>query len=377
MALMKHYRTHSQLIFCSLLLLGLGILGLSLFLESSQQDQQERVKQYGRVLANSAARQAVDATLQQDMVSLQAILKEVGQYPGVIGATIHNVENQLLVQSGFDPTRPQDGTRYNFSAPIALHNNVAGYLGVTIEVARFSSADHRALAIWLAAVFGSIFIIGWSIQRQWWSQLRYKLPTAEALVTAVVDKLPTILEAPEPEPEAPKMVAVRLSLQITNLTKLYQQLNSEGFASILRRFEAQLQGVLTLYNGQRQMLSGETLLVDFTGESFHDCSFRAACVAQLISNLAANNPSPRLHFASAVHELSAPISANKSLLQDFVIQHNNHLKPVKGEILISQRLLDTDLLEHLDIVPDSGKLISLKPPYSDLLSSQQQQLSAQ
>jgi hypothetical protein len=133
--------------------------------------------------------------------------------------------------------------------------------------------------------------------------------------------------------------------------------------------------VLSLYSGQRQMLSNETLLIDFTGDSFHDCCFRAVCSAQLISNLALQSPSPRLQLAAAVHELSAPMSPTKSLLRDFVVQHNNHLKPSKGEVLISQRLIEAELLEHLELEADSGKLIRLKEPYHDLLRKQQEQLN--
>lgn len=343
-------------------------------MHNSEQNQREQTHHYGQVLANSAARQAVDATLQQDLVSLQSILLEVGQYPHVVGTTIHNVENKLLVQSGFNPNHSPQGQRYNFSAPIALHNNVAGYLEVTLDVPYHTERDYVFLIIWITCVFGALFVIWWSIHRHWWAQLKDKLPTASDLVTAVVEKMPTIADIPEPEPEAPKEVSVRLSLEITNMSKLYQQLNSEGFALILRRFETQLQSVLNLYNGQRQMLSGETLLIDFTGEAYYECAFRAVCAAQLLSNLAAQNPSPRLQLAAAVHELSAPVSANKSLLKDFVVQHNNYLKPCKGDILISQSLIDAELQEHLDIFSDSGKLIGLKKTYAELLAKQEAQL---
>lgn len=376
MAILNTYKTYPQLTLCSLLLIALGLFGAWAYHSNSAKNQQEQVALYGQVLANSAARQAVNATLQQDLVSLQAILLEVGQYPNVIGATIHNVENKLLVQSGFKPGQTITGRRFDFSAPIALHNNVAGYLEVALDVPRHSERDHRFYLIWMAGVFTSLLVIWWSIQRQWWSQLKDKLPSTKDIVTAVVEKMPTIPDIPEPEPEAPKQVSVRLSLDITNISKLYQQLNSESFASVLRRFEKQLQGVLNLYDGQRQMLSGETLIIDFTGEAFYECSFRAVCAAQLLSNLAAKNPSPRLQLAAAVHELSAPVSYNKSLLKDFVVQHNNYLKPDKGEILISQRLIDGDLQAHLDIVSDSGKLIGLKAPYADLLAKQEAQLVA-
>ncbi len=376
MAIFNTYRNYPQLTLCSLLLIALGIFGGWAYSHNSELNQQEKINNYGQVLANSAARQAVNATLQQDLVSLQAILLEVGQYPHVIGSTIHSVENKLLVQSGFKPNQEIIGKRYNFSAPIALHNNVAGYLEVSLDVPAHSERDYHFFLMWMGAVCASLLVIWWSIQRQWWSQLKDKLPSTSEIVTAVVEKMPTIEDIPEPEPEAPAQVSVRLSLHICNMSKLYEQLNSESFATVLRRFEKQLQGVLNLYSGERQMLSGETLIIDFTGESFYECSFRAVCAAQLLSNLSTKNPSPRLHLAAAVHELSAPISSNKSLLKDFVVQHNNYLKPDKGEILISQRLIDAELQEHLEIVSDSGKFIALKAPYATLLAKQEDQLTS-
>jgi hypothetical protein len=189
----------------------------------------------------------------------------------------------------------------------------------------------------------------------------------------MVDTLPSIADIPvaEPETEPATKVAVRLSLDITNLSQLYQQLHSDTFASVVRRFELQLHDVLGLYNGQRQMLSDHTLLIDFIGDSFADCSFRAACCASLINQLVHHHPSPKLKIAASIHELSAPMSPNKSLLRDFIVQHNNPLKPSKHEILISQRLIETELQEHLDIELDSGKLLGLKPDYAELLQQQE------
>lgn len=374
MTLKKTWKAYPQLMICSLLLLSLGLLGATLYYQNTDKNQHERIQLYGDALANSAARQAVNAAMQQDLVSLQAILTETSQYSYVIGTSIHNVENQLLVQSGFKPNQPLEGRRYSFSAPIALHNNIYGYLEVVLDVPRHTQRDYYFFFFWLLAVFTSLFVIWWSIHRQWWAQFKEKIPTASDLVTAVVEKIPSIPDIPEPEPEVPQQVSVRLSLQITNMERLYQQLNSESFANLLRRFEKQLQGILNLYNGQRQMLSGETLLIDFTGEAYYECCFRAVCTAQLMGNLAAHNPSPRLQLAAAIHELSEPTNSSTSLLKDFVVQHNNYLKPDKGEILISQRLIDNELLEHLEIMTDSGKLQSIKAPYVDLVNKQEEQL---
>lgn len=374
MSVIKSFRDYPQLTLCSLLIILLGIIGAWSYWVNVEKNQQEQRHNYGQLLANSGARQAVTPTMEQDMVSLQSILLELNQYPGVIGASIHNVENKLLVQSGFKPNQIIEGKRYQYSAPIALHNNLVGTLSVTLDLPNHTERDYLFFMIWISSVFTALGILGWSIQRQWWRQLKEKMPSASAIVTAVVEKMPSIADIPEPEPELPTQVSVRLSIEVTNLNKLYQQLNSEIFASILRRFDKQLQSVLNLYSGQRQMLSGETLLIDFTGDNFQECCFRAACVAQLISNLTQKSQSPRLHLAAAIHELSGPVNDSKSLLKDFVVQNNNYLKPDKGEILISQHLIDNELQERLDLLPDSGKLIAIKEPYQGLLDNQEAQL---
>jgi len=379
MSLLSQYRTYPQLSLCSALLFVLGLMGAVFYLYNADRNQEASVNRYGHILATSTARQAVDATLNQDKVSLQAILLEVGQYPNVVGASLRNVDNKLLVQSGYRPNQPAHGKRYNFTAPVALHNNVAGYLEVTLEVPRRTAHDELFLICWAGAVSACLLIIWWSIQRRWWSALRDKIPSADQIVTAVVDKIPTIAEAevpPEPEvPAPPKRVSVRLSLHIVNLSKLHQQLNNEGFNGVVRRFEKQLQGLLSLYNGQRQLLSDDTLLIDFFGEEFHECSFRAVCCAQILLNMAVRNPSPRLQLAAAIQPLpEAPQSAGCVLVKEFLVQHNNTLTPGKNEILVNGSLLDTALQHHAEFDLKSGRLIQIKAPYSDYVSKQEEQL---
>lgn len=383
MSLFSHYRTYPQLSLCSILLLVLGLMGATFYLYNADKNQQANIERYGQILATSTARQAVDATLNQDMVSLQAILQEVGQYPNVIGSTLRNVDNKLLVQSGYRPNHTALGKRYNFTAPIALHNNVAGYLEVTLEVPRRTSHDELFLICWAAAVTICLLIIWWSIHRRWWSALRDKIPSANEIVTAVVEKIPTIADAetqPSPEPSAPTtptQVSVRLSVHLLNISKLYQQLNNEGFNSVVRRFEKQLQGLLSLYNGHRQLLSDDTLLIDFTGEEAHECSFRAVCCAQILLNMAARNPSPRLQLAATVQPLPAPPQSVGSLLvKEFLVQHNNSLTPHKGDILVNGSLLNTNLQNHAEFDLNTGKLIQIKSPYSDYVSKQEEQLLA-
>ncbi|MES2673257.1 MAG: hypothetical protein V4660_03410 [Pseudomonadota bacterium] len=406
MSLFTHYRRYPQLSLCTALLLVLGFLGAFLYIYSSAENQKINIERYGQMLAVSSARQAVDATLTQDMVSLQAILQDVALYPNVIGTTLHNVDNKLLVQSGYKPKQNSHGKRYSFTAPVALHNNVVGYLEVTLEVPYYTAQDILFLCYWALAVAIALLIIWRSIYRQWWSSLRDKFPSANAIVSTVVENLPNIPEAfleaaPTPEHDvetrpASVQIAVRLSIHVLNMNKLYQQLNSEGFGIVLNRFEKQLHILLSIYNGKRQLLTGEVLLIDFVGEELHDCSFRALCCAKILMNMTARNPSPRLQLAANIQPLAAtPLPAKnndhtneppaeitktseqaiqQNLLNDFIVQFNNPLTPVKNEIFISTSLLDSTLQEHAEFDITQGKLIQIKSPYSEHIAKQEEQL---
>jgi len=99
-------------------------------------DRNERnwTYEYGQALANLSAHRALDSTLNHDLVSLQVILSDVAENPSVINATIHDVENNLLVQAGRRNANPGSNHFGNFSAPITLHNSIAGYVTITLDL---------------------------------------------------------------------------------------------------------------------------------------------------------------------------------------------------------------------------------------------------
>lgn len=382
MSLLHLYRNYPQLSLCTLLVVGLGLLGSLLYITHSARHQQQYIQQYGQTLAQSAASQALDATLTQDLVSLQAILQEVGRYPRVVGATVHNVENQLLVQNGHRPDQGVQGKRYHFTAAIAVHNNVAGYLQVTLEVPRYTTMDKQFLAIWLAAVLFALLMIWWSIQLQWWKNLRDQLPSPSNLMRTVVDTLPTIPEAPpEPqpvvvEPPPPPLRAVRLTLKLVNINRLYQQLNSEGFNNLLRRFDRQLQEIVLLHDGKRRWFQDDTLVIDFISDHPLECTFRALCCARLLHGVCARSGSPRLQLTATITPTQTPEEAGKaSLLSAFVNHQQPGLAPEKGDTLLERNLVTDELQERVDIDTNSGKLRTFLPPYHDLLQRQENQLS--
>jgi uncharacterized membrane protein affecting hemolysin expression len=110
---------------------------------------------YGSSLARMAAHAAVDATLNQDLVSLHVVLQDVAQNPYVAFATIQNVENRLLVQAGRTASPHELADMKTYSEAITFQQNVAGYVVVNLAF----PISGNALFSTLAVIMGVLIII--------------------------------------------------------------------------------------------------------------------------------------------------------------------------------------------------------------------------
>lgn len=333
---------------CSAFIATLGVLAGLLYWHYSQRNQEVYLAHFGQALAAHAARQAVSPTLNQDLISLQVILQELTRHPNIAGATIHDVEHQLLVQSGFSAD-----DLVSHSAPIALHNNVAGYLRIVTAPPSVSAQDWRFFGLW------SLLVL---------------LAMAVPWAPGAINRHRSAPEADEPElPEAPlgDPVTVRLALEIRNLPLLHQQLNLDSFNQLIARLEEQLQGILTLYGGRRQALAQQWLLMDFDGHDRSDCAVRALCSAWLLTELANTNPGPKLRLSA--HVFPVIDIQRGSLLQELVAQLGDGTRNTTG-IFLADELLDEAVQEHLQLDPNSGHLQDIRPAYKTLLHKQQAQL---
>ncbi len=342
---------------CSLLLALLTLLGASLHLYQSRLHLDEQLALAGDNLARQAAQRLADPTLIEDPVSQQILLRELVQTaPLVVGAAVHDVEGQVRVQSG--QIRHLDGTR-RYSAPILLQQHQAGTLWLTLAS---PTRNSRQLAFfWIWPLTGGLLMLAP------WLLLLYRRPGSPEQQRPEEFSLPELPEAP-PGPGA----AVRLSLHLCNLGKVYSQLNSAGFNQLMNTFDEQLRKVLNLYGGQRQLLWGQVLIVDFQGEEAADCSFRAICASQLLFNLHAQL-SPRLQLAATVQGLPAP-DTSAGVEQEFIAQYSERRLPEPGEILIAARLADARLRQYVQTEEHTGLVLAIQPPYCDMLQKQEQRL---
>ncbi|HEY7885563.1 MAG TPA: hypothetical protein VIC08_11530 [Cellvibrionaceae bacterium] len=350
MALIETIRQHTLLVACSVMLLLVGVAGSALLVGQARVQAQHEAARYGQVLADGGAARAVEPALTQDNISMQVILRSLARQPDVVGATIHDVENRLVVQSGQASEDTQQAL-LRFTAPIAMNDHIAGYLTVSLMPGTSAIATGQFLGLWWALVLLAIIAL--------WLLVYYQQRPAR------------VLEKGEDDESAEEVMEteVAIQFQFLNTQVLRQQLSQELFAKRLAQLDKQLSGILTLYDGRRESFDNNTLTLIVRGDSPTDAAFYALCVCQLMLMLNHDSDRPRLHLAARVGPPAE--AADTSLAQALT-------RPppvsVASAIAIDNDLVDDALRRRADI--DDGLLLQgIKPPYSDLLQRQLQQLS--
>ncbi|BFM13367.1 hypothetical protein R50072_35200 [Simiduia litorea] len=312
-------------------------------------------QRYGQAMANMAAEQAEPAMLNQDRVSLTALLADIGENLNVAGATIHDVENRLLVQNGSLNALQPSSKLLQFSAPIVLQDSVAGYVTVAIDATEALDNRYR--------LYGRILLTGLA--------LLALTGTATMLYRQDTPSKP----APEPELKpvnTSKVRKVKLTLDLLNLEQLHTELNAEAFKRLLSKFETQLQGVMSLYGGESLGLQNHQLTLVFADEVRSEASLKAICSAELLHAL-----SEKSDLAIQLGARILPFEASANLRSQFTRQ----LKPGgMRATIISVKLLDEALTERCQFTARadqrSARVEQMLPPYRKLLDNQLNQLAS-
>lgn len=375
-----HWRRLPPVFFLSVgALLGLLLTAFVLG-ERGAQKNNELLQEFGNALAQLAAKNVMDAAISHDLVSMHAVMQEVQAQPRVIMAAVHDLGQSLLVQAG----QPQPSVLSQaFSAPIPLHDSIAGHVTITMN-AGFpgESAVRWALigtALLLALMAGLALYdtrgLAWELRAVELPRRERKASEPDSFNTELppLDGSDDNSDIEETSPPAdwedePVEAVLRhsdLVLAVPNRQRLEQQLNSDMFAELVKRFDSSLDEVLALYGGVRvgAPTAAGIYCIRFTSsESSSEAAFRAVCCAHLAYQL---NRQQRIRF-QVVAEVCHPDCDVKLAVSD-------------NGIFIQTALLDPLLQARVEVQPvddDRVSLVGFKPPFSALLERQQGQLLA-
>ena len=312
---------------------------------------------YGNAIATMAANQAIDAAFNHDLVRLQVILQDVMENPTTQLATIHDVENNLLVQAG-DARTPLESVN-TFTAPIVLHDSIAGYLSVSLSpYYAVNDTQQWLITLFLVALF---LVLAMEIYRHNIFELEWNKHTDHACPD------PTGTTENNEEQIDEDQTKVYSIIHIKNLAVLKQQLNVENFRKTMSTVEHTISDVLALYNGAGYQLDEDQLRLTFyANDATNEALFRAACSAWLVVELASITNNVPL-------DLGAFVSANQLDLVPANL-------PIAGLVLESQAASDeliTRRLRFLDVGSEDGRKVvaGFEQPFQSLLEKQRSQLS--
>ena len=314
----------------------------------------ELQQNYGNSISEMAARQSVDAMFNQDLMRLQILLKDLVKQPDVILATIHDIENNLMVQAG--ETRFTEPVSI-YSQPILLHDSIAGHLSVTIA----NRSVMQTFSVIVVTGLG-ILLLGISI----WSlvasgAIEFQESPADITHDIATDTASSTEEATE------KLSKVFAVIHIKNLDVLTQQLSGPHYRSMLERMEKLIADVLVLYSGEHFIRKDNYYILSFSEyDSKGEALFRATCSAHLLLELGGILNNIPMDLAALISADEADIVPSKlpisGLITDATTSEDTH---------IAQRI------QFMDVGTDDDRKVvaGFSQPFDTLLENQRKQLS--
>lgn len=335
-----------------------GLLSCAAVLRTVERAQEQvLIADYGQSLANLAAKRAVDATLNHDLVSLQVVLQDVVDNPRTLLASIHDVENNLLVQAGSTQALTHATALRSFSAPIPLQDSIAGFVTVNIES---QMPEIKALYLSFAALCSLLVVVALL------SLLNRPGPIFSTAVTQ--KKNPPPQQAPQAltsdtpadaEQAAPVFTAY-LRWQWHNLATLRQQISAERLEQLFNRLElilveaVKITGIHCQTRRNQGRQNGEYWLTYTSCESILVAYYQLMVCAHLIHQLVQEE------------KLKLVVSSTLSSSDSLDPAHNAEQFPGQIVCLLPEGIdPEWDDWIYFNEVPSGLQLMGFVPPLDD------------
>ncbi len=303
-----------------------GILVIAAFASSRvTQLIDQSIDACGNTVATQLANSAIDATMQHDLIGLQAHLARLLKTPVVVSASVYDVQNQLLAQAGATPSELHGRPHlHHYPASIALGDNVLGRVVVTLDTAEIEKLEteiYWVLLASLALVMSAVLILSYRKGRQLRdmqsaiaqelvdvlpASLRSALPhdgagaprfdasicrellqQQEANLNAALQPSPAALLATASAMLNPVQGGAYLMLHCHNLDQLQRQVSRDRLRALLQKSQSAIENASQLYGGQRTPVSGPYIKIFFPAqpEQPDTAPLHAACCAALLKGI--------------------------------------------------------------------------------------------
>lgn len=309
----------------------LCIAGLSLTRVSVLIDQV--IQTWGESMAEQLAQATLDAVMQKDDIALQAHLGRFLKTGGVVSATVYDVQNTLLAQSGATPRELRGRTGlHTFPATLALGDNAIGRVVVVIDAGKVESLHHELY--WIMVCGGGlalllIMAVSYRLARQAHALhckasaefirampkeiLPASLTTSgarplldEALFNNTLDALGHYVEQLQ-RPSPASLLAAAADLinpadacacvifEVRKLDVLQRQVSRERLRVLLNLYQQHIENAGRLYGAQRVPVAGACIKMIFPAKNNQeDAAFQATCCAYVLAGLLRDCADPEM-----------------------------------------------------------------------------------
>lgn len=388
--------------------------------QSNRQIIAQSTEMLGENLAQQLARDASNALVQGDKLSLQSLLNNLVSSSPIVYSVIYDVENQPIAEAG---KKPRNIASKAFSASITFQDSLAGYAVIDVNPQVLNQSAQSSLwqlfilvfllaclayivglapARYLAASINDLTMVARKSigERPTNIQIAYRGRDEFQRLARQVIAGPDKTENAIPQTDnnlLPTGEHAVLYLEINNLKALKEQRNQQKVKALVDQCHQQLTTICKLYKGELSISSSSGFSVTFFPNNEQDYPFRALCSGFLMSHqfsttkaAGAKNPLQlrlrvELCQKNTLNSEEDPLGFQLHIQQ--TIETTRQLtKEISAEEYNSRLIAGTSLLEHpsvfnkvvINIIDDHSAVIeSLQSSYKLLLDKQLQTLRSQ
>lgn len=307
-----------------------GTIGTALTWQWASEQVESRARHFGNALANQLALTVTDPLLQDDVLSLNVILRDLVQRGDVAIASVYSADNHLVAQAG-----RHNETLFVESEDVTFQNTTAGYVQVGLASKDITAPIIGALGLSIA--LWSLIVVGVGVVVWWNADLVYLWLTASARRATPAASSDS---DSEPAPPEPPLAAERTLLVIK--IRPARQLDTH----LDRIMQA-----IRLYGGAAEVTDGDDIVVTFERT---DQLAKATCAAQLVATLMARARG-NITVKSGMH---ACANDGDAVDIEQARKHATYLASIAdGEVLASRRIFaNSSENEHVNFEPFHSSL---------------------